>query len=157
SSLASWNQPADRAAHVTRQSEGFGECFRQLAENGPGQVSRSALGLLLHLPQHLRDLTDGRDVPREPGEHPLLSWTRSGRADLRERLVEPSDEALLELRRSELLRSPAQLFWNDHLHVESAPLDRVPEAVAQAFLLEEWVRTVDGTLNDARRLFAVEA
>jgi hypothetical protein len=75
---------------------------------------------------------------------------RTDPSDLRERLVEARDETLLELRRAELSRRPAEPLRDENTIVERPSPSRVDEVVADAFPLEERVRAVHGTLENAR-------
>jgi hypothetical protein len=76
---------------------------------------------------------------------------------LRERLVEPRQEALLELGGAELVAGPPELLRNHDLNVESLPASRIEEVVADPFPLEEGIGAVHGPLDHIRRLLGTEA
>ena len=85
------------------QPEGLGKRFRELAEGGSNKVFRRPFWILLRLADDLRHLASGRDAAQKPRYQRLLSRTRTSRPDLRERLVEAGQEALLKLRRAGLV------------------------------------------------------
>src|SRR5207247_4805710 len=120
-------------------------------------VVRGPLWIVLCPAHDLGRLTTRAHAPHDAVQQGFLDRAHTVGPNLRERLLEAHQKALLELRRAELVARPTELLRNQNLHVESLPASRVEEVVADPLALEEGIGAVHGPLDHVRGLLGAEA